>query len=53
MGDAEVKHETPASGLRLEIVLDLNIAAPLARAGRHAVIDGIGPVPVSVSRTEL
>ena len=35
MGDAEVKHETPATGLRLEIVLDLNIAAPLARAGRH------------------
>ena len=38
MGDAEVKHETPASGLRLEIVLDLNIAAPLARAGRHAML---------------
>ena len=38
MGDAEVKHETPAPGLRLEIVLDLNIAAPLARAGRHAML---------------
>ena len=38
MGDAEVKHETPASGLRLEIVLDLNIAAPFARAGRHAML---------------
>jgi hypothetical protein len=37
MGDTEVKHETPAAGLRLEIVLDLNIAAPLARAGRHCM----------------
>ena len=36
MGDAEVKHETPAPGL--EIVLELNIAAPLARAGRHAML---------------
>ena len=36
MGDAEVKHETPAPGL--EIVPDLNIAAPLARAGRHAML---------------
>ena len=44
MGDAEVKHETPASGRRLEIVLDLNIAAPLARAGRHAML---GPYRVS------
>jgi hypothetical protein len=31
MGDAEVKHETPASGLRLEIVPELNITAPLAQ----------------------
>jgi len=38
MVDAEVKHETPETGLRLEIVLDLNIAAPLARAGRHALL---------------
>ena len=38
MGDAEVKHETPAPGLRLEIVPDLNIAAPLARAGRLSML---------------
>ncbi len=38
MGDAQVKHETPAPCLRLEIVPDLNIAAALARAGCHAML---------------
>ena len=38
MGDAEVKDQAPAPGLIPEIVPNLHIAAPLARAGRHAML---------------
>jgi hypothetical protein len=44
MGDAEVEDQTPAPGLTVEIVPNLHIAAPLARAGRHAML---GPYRVS------
>ena len=36
MDDAEVEDQTPAPCLTVEIVPNLHIAAPLARAGRHA-----------------
>jgi hypothetical protein len=38
MGDVEVEDQTPAPGLTVEIVPNLHIAAPLARAGRHAML---------------
>ena len=36
MGDAEVEDQTPAPGLSSKIVAYLDIAAPLACAGRHS-----------------
>ena len=38
MGDAEVEDQTPAPGLISKIVADLDVAAPLACAGRHAML---------------
>ena len=38
MGDAEVEDQTPAPGLVSKIVADLYVAAPLACAGRHAML---------------
>ena len=50
MGDAEVKDQTPAPGLTPEIVPNLHIAAPLARACRHAVLCAHDCTPEKVTR---
>jgi hypothetical protein len=49
MGDAEVQDQAPAASLVPEVILDLHVAAPLARAGGNAVLRvGCGPcVPLS------
>jgi hypothetical protein len=41
MGDAEVKDQAPAPGLISQVVPNLYIAAPLACACRHGILQAV------------